>query len=431
MKNILLIFGLCCIFISIHAQQIGLTKKWDKRFGGTLDDGMWSCIPTSDGGCLMGGGSNSGIGGDKTQDNWDSTYNTSDCWVVKIDSLGTKEWDKRFGGNNDDLVEHSSLLQTKDGGYLLGGISQSDTGGDKTQANWAVGWYNYWVVKIDSAGNKMWDRVYGGTGEDDLEEITATTDGCFLLGGYSASDVSGDKTQPSVSGAYDYWVVKIDSAGNKLWDKVYGGDGGDQLYSLSLTQDHGFLLAGNSNSPASGDKTENNSFQNTYQTWLVKTDSAGNKQWDKTVFVNGGTTLGNAFQTSDGCYMIGSFTPAEIGYYKTQSNWDSSLDIWVIKFCDTTIINDVINLNATINFNAYPNPFYNQLDITLSQQNLHQATFTITNLLGQTIYTQNETNLSPTYTKMLDLSYLPNGVYWVSVVVDGERVTKEVIKSGP
>ena len=101
----------------------------------------------------------------------------------------------------------------------------------------------------------------------------------------------------------------------------------------------------------------------------------------------------------------------------------------MVKFCVYPTAVDEIA--TELQFNVYPNPFTNELDITIAQQNLHQATFTITNLLGQTIYTQNETNLSTSYTKMLDLSYLANGVYWVSVVVDGERITKEVIKSGP
>ena len=164
------------------------------------------------------------------------------------------------------------------------------------------------------------------------------------------------------------------------------------------------------------------------QTWLIKTDSAGNKLWDKTIFVNGPAITSNAFQTQDGCYLIGSWTAAEPGYYKTQASWDSSADYWIVKFRDTTIITGIKDITTNLQLNVYPNPFTNELDITLAQQNLKQADFSICNMLGQTVYTQHETNLSPSYTKMLDLSYLPNGVYLVEVVVDGEVGVREVVK---
>ena len=257
--------------------------------------------------------------------------------------------------------------------------------------------------------------------------ILQTADRGYLLGGYSYSDTGGDKTTANYGG-YDYWVVKIDSLGNKLWDKDYGGSADDQLYSLASTHDGGYLLAGTSQSQISGDKSENNSIPNAPQTWLIKADSAGNKLWDKTIFVNGGTTLATAFETNDGDYFIGSFTPAEIGFYKSQPSWDSSDDCWMIKFRDTTIITGINEITDVFQYNAYPNPFTNELDITISQQNLTKATFTITNLLGETIYNQHESNLSHTYTKMLDLSYLANGVYLVSVTVNGERIVKEVVK---
>ena len=547
MKDIILIFGLSLLSYSVSAQQHTLAKQWDKRYGGLSYDYLYSCISTSDGGYLLGGGVYSGMGGDKTQDNWDTTFNTYDFWVVKIDSTGNKEWDKRFGGFSDDGIQPSSLVQTSDGGYILGGLSassiggnkssscwggfdywvvkidaygnqlwdksyggngeeimyalkptndggyiiggtsysdssgdktqnnwggtdywivktdsvgnklwdkrfggydddflyalqptndggyilggtsQSGIGGDKTQANYAVGWYNYWVVKIDSAGNKMWDKVYGGTEEDDLNAIVVMPDGSFLLGGYSYSGVSGDKTQPVV-GSCDYWVLKIDSVGNKLWDKDYGAAGANQLYSLALTYDGGLLLAGNSNAPASGDKSENNSASEVAQTWIIKTDFLGNKLWDKTIFLTSAALTTNAFEIADSCYIIASTTSAEIGYYKSQASWDSTGDYWVVKFKDTTIVSGIKEITTNLQFNVYPTPFSNELDITIAQQNLQQATFTITNLLGQAIYTQQEHNLSPTYTKMLDLSYLPNGVYLVEVIVNGERVVREVVK---
>lgn len=533
---------------TVNAQQDSLFKQWDKRYGGLLDDLMGSCIPTTDGGYLLGGAVYSGIGGDKTQDNWDTTYNTVDFWVVKIDQLGNKQWDKRFGGYSDDgdlysliqttdggyLLNGSSgsdiggdktqncrggadywivkidasgnkewdrrygglgddinttvkitpdggyilagytwspqggdvsqparggvdywvvktdsagnkqwdarfggtdenflagLVPTNDGGYLLGGFSNSDSGGDKTQDNTVPNNANYWVVKIDSAGNKLWDKTFGSNSTDYFTALIKTADGGFLLGGYSYGTVGYDKTSPdcdSVPVNTDYWIIKIDSAGNKLWDKDYGGSANDELSTLALTNDGGFLLAGGSLSPASCQKTENNTAAGV--TWIIKTDSAGNQQWDKNIFLNAGSSVANAFQIADGSYIIGAGTYAEVGYYKSQPAWDSSGDYWIVKFRDSIIVSGVNNISDGTQLTIYPNPFSSDLNINISQSNLRQATFTITNTLGQTVYNHTENNLSDNYTKMLDLRYLPNGGYLVEVVVDGERICREVVK---
>ena len=166
------------------------------------------------------------------------------------------------------------------------------------------------------------------------------------------------------------------------------------------------------------------------QTWIVKTDSGGRKQWDKTIMTYNDNT-GYAIQTFDSCYVIGGATNAGIGGYKTQPNWDTTeatWDYWISKYCFDGLGEGIKELTPQLQLNVYPNPFTNELDITLAQQNLKQADFSICNLLGQTVYTQQETNLSTTYTKMLDLNNLPNGVYWVEVVVDGQVSVREVVK---
>src|SRR5207248_1697389 len=113
-----------------------------------------------------------------------------------IDSNGNKVWDKRFGGMNDDWLY--SMQQTNDGGYILGGYSNSDSSGDKTEPT--RGDIDYWIVKIDSLGNKEWDKRFGGLNEDYLTSLQQTADGGFILGGYTLSDSSGDKTQDSWGG---------------------------------------------------------------------------------------------------------------------------------------------------------------------------------------------------------------------------------------
>lgn len=193
--------------------------EWDRTYGGLYRDWVSDIHQTLDGGYILGGYSDSRIGGDKTEDNrnkWcEQDLYFTDCppdyWVVKLDASGNKEWDRTFGGSDyDGLI---SLKQTSDGGYILGGNSDSDISGDKTQdsmggSNLSYGGNDYWVVKLDASGEKKWDRTFGGNASDQLYFLDLTSDGGYILGGISSSDISGDKSEPS-RGKYDYWIVKL------------------------------------------------------------------------------------------------------------------------------------------------------------------------------------------------------------------------------
>ena len=314
----------------VKTNSLGI-KQWDKDFGGTLDNQLYSIRQTSDGGYILGGNSTSGIGGDKTEaskGNWD-------YWIVKTDSFGIKQWDKDFGGSGIDWL--SWVQQTADGGYILGGYSTSDSSGDKSQKNWdtTLMYADYWIVKIDSLGIKQWDRAFGGFGNDNLYAMQQTSDGGYILGGVSHSDIGGDKTQNSWGGS-DYWIVKVDSLGIKQWDKDIGGASDDDKFgNISQTFDKGYFIAGNSDSHITGDKTEDN--LGPVQAWVVKTDSVGNIIWDKTIWTTTLDDIGLGIQTMDGCYAIANYTDANVGGYKTQVS-QGSKDYWIVKFCDTTLI---------------------------------------------------------------------------------------------
>jgi hypothetical protein len=191
-------------FLSLYSgvAQYNFIKQWDKRFGGFGNEQLFSFQQTKDGGYILGGLSTSNIGGDKTQLNWDSSPETfnPDYWVVKIDSFGNKQWDKRFGGVDDDGLH--ALCQTYDQGYLLGGFSGSDNDGDKSQPGRGGG--DYWVVKIDSLGNKQWDRRFGGADVDNLWCLGQASDSGYILGGYSQSGIGGDKTAGNWGGGDDF-----------------------------------------------------------------------------------------------------------------------------------------------------------------------------------------------------------------------------------
>jgi formylglycine-generating enzyme required for sulfatase activity len=294
-------------------------SNWDKTYGGSANDYAYSALLTNDDGYLLVGKSESGAGGDKTQ----SGQGWSDIWVVKIDADGNKSWDKSYGGSSHDYA--NAALSTNDGGYLLVGVSESGADGDKTQSS--QGGNDIWVVKIDADGNKVWDKAYGGGGSEYANAALSTNDGGYLLVGNSGSGADGDKTQ-SGQGWFDIWVVKIDADGNKVWDKSYGGSGQDYAKATLLTNDDGFLLIGHSRSGADGDKTQ--SSQGGNDIWVVKIDADGNKVWDKSYGGSGHDYANAALSTNDGGYLLVGHSESGADGDKTQSSQGGN-DIWVVK----------------------------------------------------------------------------------------------------
>ncbi|MFM2307300.1 MAG: hypothetical protein RLZZ367_1969, partial [Bacteroidota bacterium] len=302
--------------------QSPLVKQWDKRYGGIGLDRFSMVEHTRDGGYILGGSSSSGNTGDKSQPGWGSW----DYWVVRLDSSGNKLWDKRFGGSSMD--EFAALTLTKDGGFLLAGTSSSPISGDKTQNT--SGATDFWVVKIDSFGIKEWDKRYGGNKRDNLSCVISQADGGFILGGSTLSDVGGDISSPnrdSTLQSADYWIVKIDSAGNRQWDKRYGGLKNEQLNSLQQTNDGGFVLGGKSVSGIGGDKSVAN-WGSSYDFWIIKIDSLGVKQWDKRYGTISVEFYMKMIQTRDSGYIVIGQSPGGVNGDKSDTS-RGMYDYWV------------------------------------------------------------------------------------------------------
>jgi hypothetical protein len=163
---------------------------------------------------------------------------------------------------------------------------------------------DFWLVKTDSVGNALWDRTYGGTGGDDAAtDLVATGDGGYALVGW---------TNSSGAGSNDFWLVKTDASGNMQWNKTYGGTGGELANALVQTGDGGYALAGATSSYGSGGA----------DAWLVKTDAAGNVMWNKTFGGTGSDSAGSVVQTGDGGYAIAGVT---------NSSGAGSNDFWLVK----------------------------------------------------------------------------------------------------
>ncbi|WP_207433911.1 T9SS type A sorting domain-containing protein [Sabulibacter ruber] len=295
------------------------TKAWDKTYGGTRSDNLTALTTTSDGGYLLGGYSFSSIGANRTED----SRGNGDFWIVKINATGTKIWDKRFGGNGNDLL--SSLVSTPDGGFLAGGSSDSNIGGDKTENSNGPG--DFWLLKLTEDGTKVWDKSYGGSNADEIISIVPSQDGGYLLGGWSNSMATGSKSE-NTKGRYDYWFVKINSDGTKVWDKSIGGALNEYLFTLTPTPDGGYLAGGVSESGAGADITENSKGNLDY--WAVKLDATGNKSWDKRFGGTGFDNLYSLIVTPDGGYLLGGVSDSGVGTDKTEPTV-GSWDHWIIK----------------------------------------------------------------------------------------------------
>lgn len=389
------------------------TKQWDYRFGGIYGEVLYSVQQTTDGGYILGGSSGSEINGDKTQPNW----GVWDYWIVKVDSTGIKQWDYRFGGDQYD--NFLSLQQTTDGGYILGGHSNSGISGDKTQPNWDVLCnpicsFDYWIVKIDASGIKQWDKTFGGLGDDRLFSMQQTKDGGYIMGGWSGSQIGGDKAQ-NTQGYEDYWIVKVDSLGNQQWDKDFGGSIFEEFYTVFQTPDEGYLLSGSSTSPMSGDKTEDN--LGVKQTWIVKTDSMGIKEWDKTILSTGEDLGGWTILTNDGCYAFANESEADTGGDKTQGS-QGTYDYWILKFCDTTLATSVAPTPPKGDeVSIYPNPANSSLTL---ETGMIGSTATLTDISGRILksFKLNRSNTE------IDVSNFSEGMYFI-LVQSGDLNTKE------
>lgn len=316
-----------CSFLSIHAQDI----LWEKSYGGKQADFLFDAVPTPDYGFILAGSSLSKKSGNKTEDN----RGDLDYWVWKMDDKGNLDWQKSLGSTGQDKLR--CVLLTNDGGYLLAGSSESKLlpkkgesekeflDGDKK--SFSRGQSDFWIIKLNAKGGEEWQKTIGGSGQDELTCAVRTKDGGFVIGGSSSSDVSGEKNKDSY-GAMDYWVVKLDNEGKIIWQQSFGGEYNDELRSICLTKDGGFILGGSSNSSDTGNKTQKNLGENDY--WVIKLDKNGNELWQRTLGGKGDDQLNAVLTSSDGNYIIGGNSNSESSDDKKSTN-ESGTDFWVLK----------------------------------------------------------------------------------------------------
>ena len=279
-----------------------------------------SIIETSDGGYALIGESNSPISVEKDED----SRGSADYWFVKLDNKGNVEWNKTIGGTGHNYADN--IVQTKDGGYVIMGSSDSFQSFEKSENSHGV--FDYWVVRVDKKGNILWDKTLGGDNFEFGSPIELTSDGGMLVGGFSSSNISFEKTENS-RGDYDYWVVKLDKYGHVQWDKTIGGSGGDFCRGIQQTNNGGYVLAGFSNSNISGEKSENSRGGQDY--WVVKLNSVGQLLKQKTIGGNADDNdVWNLEKTKDGGFIFGSGSLSGISGEKSEDS-RGDYDYWVVK----------------------------------------------------------------------------------------------------
>jgi hypothetical protein len=287
--------------------------EWQKCLGGTEEDIAYTIQQTSDGGFIVAGYTESNDG------DISGNHGGGDALVVKLNNSGTIEWQKCLSGTGVDIAY--SIQQTSDEGFIVAGYTSSNDG--DVSGNHG-GHSDAWVVKLNSSGDIEWQKCLGGTSDDYAYCIQQTSDGGFIVAGYTKSndgDVSGNH-----GGGSDYWVVKLNSIGDIEWQKCLGGTDWDKANSIQQTSDGGFIVAGytdSNNGNVSG-------YHGLGDAWIVKLNSTGDILWQKCL---GGTNwdFANSIQqTNDGGFIVAGGTRSNDGDVSGYHGVGGG-DFWVVK----------------------------------------------------------------------------------------------------
>ncbi len=430
--------------------------EWKKTYGGSGDDRAFWIQQTSEGGYIVGCQSSS-RDGDVT-----GNHGNYDYWMLKLNSKGDIEWQKCFGGSDDD--EMISIRQTKDGGYICVGYARSSDG----DAIGNHGNLDVLIIKVNSTGNIEWKKCYGGSDAESGLDIQQTSEGGYVFVSYSRSS-DGDSNVNY--GDWDYWIVKLTNTGSITWQKKYGGSAVDAPYAVQQTKDGGYVVVGQSFSN-NGDVTGNHGGNDV---WVVKLTSTGSLQWQKTLGGSGEEYPLAISQAADEGYVISSYSTSNNGdvsgnhggldfwlvrINKTGSavDWQKSFggsgedypssmqitkdngfiisgrstskngdvsknygstDLWLVKVAPKTLL--TTDSPTAINFKISPNPANDKLIVEFPDINADKLS--ITDVAGRIIFSQ---TLTKGITKAeIPIGSLGNGIWFVSLQESGETLSSQ------
>ncbi len=279
-QSILISFGISLLLMAVGtAAAEAPAEEWNMTFGSAYNDGAFSVHQLSDDGYILAG-----------YYAQDSSYNSTDAWLIKNYANGTEEWNRTFGGSLYDCA--NSVQQTSDGGYIIAGYTRS-FGAVETDAL---------LIKIDANGNEEWNRTFGGEQYDGFTSVQQTSDGGYIIAGYLNNDA---------------WLIKIYANGTEEWNKTFSGGAYPRFTSVQHTSDGGYIIAGYLNNDA----------------WLIKIYANGNEEWNRTF--DGSSYYDYAYsvqQTSDGGYIIAGSTGSQDSDFLLIKTYADGTEQWIKTF---------------------------------------------------------------------------------------------------
>lgn len=252
--------------------------QWQKVFGGDSYDDATDVQETADGGFIVVGSSRSNFKNEKREGLLDG-FNDEN-WVVKLDKNGNLKWQKLFGGKGYESPQ--SIQQTTDKGFIIVGFANNNTISSASN-------YNFSIIKLNEAGDIQWQKSLGGSNDDYANCVQQTKDGGYIIGGTTQS-IDGDVIN-TTGGGKDFWILKLNSIGDFLWQKAFGETANDELYSLQQTKDGGYIMAG-----SHGVKDIDGI--------AIKLDDKGNIEWKKSIGGSDYDDFRSIVQTKDNGYII-------------------------------------------------------------------------------------------------------------------------------
>ncbi len=369
---------------------------WTKVFGGSQKDNVRSIQQTMEGNYIVAGYSHSNDG------DVSGNHGTRDCWVLKLNSIGDTIWTKCLGGGSWDMA--FSTQQTSDSNFIIAGYASSNNG----DVSGNHGQEDYWIVKLNSEGDTLWTKCYGGSGHDIAQAITETTDNMLVVAGITTSndgDVSGHQGM-----GYDYWIIKLNMDGDIIWKKCYGGNDGDYANSIQQTTDGGYIVAGSTTSN-DGDVSGNHGG---FDYWILKLDSDGDTLWTKCF---GGSNEDKAFsiqQTIDGGYIVAGQSNSNDGDVEGNHGYG---DYWIVKLLLFTSIEENTGDNE---LKIYPNPAKNRLNIITNNNTIIENVF-VYNLSGHKLISTKPID------NTIDIRELQTGIYIIEVVTNHLKTRRKLV----
>jgi hypothetical protein len=268
------------------------TLEWQKTFGGSEDDKALDIIQTLEGDFII-------LGSSESSDlDVSENAGSKDFWLVKLSNKGVLLWEKSFGFSGIDYG--TTLLETKEGGFLITGVldvSASDGQGNAKSTATKHSGGDYWAIKTDHTGTLEWSRFFGGSFTEVPSGVLETDAHNFIIVGSSDSN---DFNISNSKGSYDFWIIKISPEGTLLWEKSFGGSEIDEAKAITRTNDGNFIIVGDTRS-ADKNVSKNNGAADI---WVLKVSSEGNILWEKTI---GGANFDAAraiYKTQDNGFLI-------------------------------------------------------------------------------------------------------------------------------